>query len=116
MNAIITRISNKINPIRLVGFCGGCVVGSSSRVWQRSSPALGLQPPTPSVAQLWVALAPQFDYKTCYLSGGFVVQVWWGLPVIPWLGPEFSCQKRLKSTPWNNPVYNPEIRFDFPYK
>ena len=80
MNAIITRISNKINPIRLVGFCGGCVVGSSSEVWQRSSPALGLQPPTPSVAQLWVALAPQFDYKTCYLSGGFVVQVWWGLP------------------------------------
>ena len=52
------------------------MVGSSSRVWQRSSPALGLQPPTPSVAQLWVALAPQFDYKTCYLSGGFVVQVW----------------------------------------
>ena len=64
----------------LVGFCGGCVVGSSSGVWQRSSPALGLQPPTPSVAQLWVALAPQFDHKTCYLCGGFVVQVWWGLP------------------------------------
>ena len=37
-------------------------------------------------------------------------------PVIPWLGHEFSCQKRLKSTPGNNPVYNPEIRFDFPYK
>ena len=39
-------------------------------MWQRSSPALGLQPPTPSVAQLWVALAPQFDYKTCYLLVG----------------------------------------------
>ena len=38
------------------------------------------------------------------------------LTVIPWLGPEFSCQKRLKSTPGNDPVYNPEIRFDFPYK
>ena len=36
--------------------------------------------------------------------------------VIPWLGPEFSCQKRLKSTLGNNPVYNPEIRFDFPYE
>ena len=30
--------------------------------------------------------------------------------VIPWLGPEFSCRKRLKSTPGHNPVYNPEIR------
>ena len=36
--------------------------------------------------------------------------------VIPWLGPEFSCRKRLKSTPRHNPVYNPEIRFDFPCK
>ena len=26
MNAITTRILNKINPIRLVDFCGGCVV------------------------------------------------------------------------------------------
>ena len=51
------------------------MVGSSSEVWQRSSPALGLQPPTPSVAQLWVALAPQFDHKTCYLCGASVVGV-----------------------------------------
>ena len=36
--------------------------------------------------------------------------------VIPWLGPEFSCRKRLKSAPGHNPVYNPENRFDFPYK
>ena len=36
--------------------------------------------------------------------------------VIPWLGPEFSCRKRVKSTPGHNPVYKPEIRVDFPYK
>ena len=35
--------------------------------------------------------------------------------VIPWLGPEFSGRKRLKSTPGHNPVCNSEIRFDFPY-
>ena len=36
--------------------------------------------------------------------------------VIPWLGPEFSCRKRVKCTPGNTPVYKPEIRVDFPYK
>ena len=52
------------------------MVGSSSGVWQRSSPALGLQPPTPSVAQLWVALAPQFDYRTYTKPATFLVGLW----------------------------------------
>ena len=38
------------------------------------------------------------------------------MAVIPWLGPEFSCQKRVKSAPGHNPVYKPEIQVDFWYK
>ena len=31
-------------------------------------------------------LAPQFNHKTCYLSGGFVVQVWWVCGPTLWWG------------------------------
>ena len=31
-------------------------------------------------------LAPQFNHKTCYLSGGFVVQVWWMCGPTWWWG------------------------------
>ena len=31
-------------------------------------------------------LAPQFNHKTCYLSGGFVVQVWWVCGPALWWG------------------------------
>ena len=33
------------------------------------------------------AIQLQLNYKTCYLSGGFVVQVWWGYHNVPRVGP-----------------------------
>ena len=50
----------------------------------------GYNPPHlvwPKCGWFWHHNLLQFNHKTYYLSGGFVVQVWWGYHNVPRVGP-----------------------------
>ena len=55
-------------------------------------------PVWPKCGWLWHHNLLQFNHKTCYLSGGFVVQVWWVCGPTLWWGCG-SCVGLCPTTP-----------------